>query len=100
MYQFTDVSVEILKYILVFVAMIATDYIWSEWMKSVSEKKAIRAGLFSIGTVLAGSFVIISYIENPKYLIPACLGAFVGTYISVRYNGKKEKLEKSGEVSD
>lgn len=100
MYQFTDVSVEILKYIFVFAAMSVTDYIWSEWMKAVSENKAIKAGLFSIGTVLAGSFVIISYIENSKYLIPACLGAFVGTYISVKYNGKKEKTGKSGEVSD
>lgn len=91
MFEIFGLPLESIKYFLVFSAMIVTDYIWSEWMKSVSENKPFRAGLFSVGTVLAGSFVIISYIENPKYLIPACLGAFVGTYISVKMNERKQK---------
>lgn len=90
---FTEMPVESLKYVLVFLVMLVTDYIWSEWMKSVAEKQAFKAGIFSVGTVLTGAFFIAAFIENPKYLIPACLGAFIGTYISVAIdkNGKKEK---------
>lgn len=78
------VPMDLLTYILVFIATSIADYIWSEWMSAVADARPIRAGLYSMGTILCGSFVIMSYVQNPKYLIPACIGAFIGTYISVK----------------
>lgn len=76
---------EVLYHLIVFVAMMVTDFVWTDWAKSVADKKPIRAGIMSIGTVLCGAFVVTAYVHDPKYIISAALGAFLGTYLSVRY---------------
>ena len=70
--------------LIVFVALLFTDYVWAEWSKSVADGNAKRAAINSIGTVLASGFAAISYVHNPLYLIPAGIGAFIGTYVSVK----------------
>lgn len=76
---------EILYHVFVFFAMTVTDFVWTDWAKSVSEKKALRAGLMSIGTVLCGAFVVTAYVSDPTYVVSAALGAFFGTWLSVKF---------------
>lgn len=69
----------------VFLAVALADALWARWMLATSLGHAVLAGFYSAGLVLSGAFVTVAYIKDRRYLIPALLGAFVGTYLSVRY---------------
>jgi hypothetical protein len=38
-----------------------------------------------VGLICCGAFVTVAYVQDRWQLIPASVGAFVGTYLSVRY---------------
>lgn len=67
----------------VFVSMTVADFIWAEYTKAVAAKTAIVAGLWAIGIITVGGFATISYVADHWLIIPAAIGAFCGTVISV-----------------
>lgn len=67
----------------VFLAVAVTDALWTGWMRSASEGHAVHAAGYSALIVLAGAYVTCAYIKDRIYLIPAVLGAAIGTYLSV-----------------
>lgn len=71
-------------YLLVFVSTLLADVAWTKYMLAVAEKRATRAALWSAAIVLFGAFNIVSYVGNHWALIPAALGAFAGTWLTVR----------------
>lgn len=73
-----------IDYILVFLSVCAADALWAEYIQAVADNRALLAGLYSIFVYLAGAYAVTKYIENKKMLIPAILGAFIGTYITVQ----------------
>ena len=70
---------------LVFVAVAAVDALWSLWIGSVGGHHAAQAGAYATLLLLAGAFVTLSYVRDRRLLLPAALGAFIGTYLSVRF---------------
>lgn len=72
-----------LKCIFVFFDLIAVDFCWAKYTKHIADSKAMPAAFWSMAIMLLGAFAIISYMSNPILLIPAALGAWVGTYIAV-----------------
>ena len=77
---------DIKQWLEIFVAMIAVDFVWAHYTKAITDKRALKAGLNAIGILALGAFGIISYTTNHWLLIPACAGAFVGTYSAVRFD--------------
>lgn len=73
-----------MRAVAVFLAVAVADWLWSQWIASVGDKHAVMAGAYSAAIVLVGAYVTCSYMKDRVYLIPAVLGAFVGTYLSVR----------------
>jgi len=69
--------------LLVFVLMFTCDVIWALYFRFVNNKKALPASICGVLLYLFGSAVTIKWVENSIYLIPAVLGAFLGTYITV-----------------
>lgn len=67
----------------VFIAVSVADALWTGWMRAVDARDPALASLFSVSLVLTSAYVTVAYVENRKLLIPAALGAFVGTYLSV-----------------
>lgn len=67
------------KWLLVFGAMFVTDVVWAKYTQAVAKRQPVRAGFWSVGIILAGAYVTMSYVEDAWYLIPAVLGAFLGT---------------------
>lgn len=67
-------------YVLVFLGMVATDFLWAHYTLALTRHQAFRAGLFAAGLIVLGGFVTVSYVDNHLMLIPAGLGAFVGTF--------------------
>jgi len=77
-----------IKYLIVFLSIIVLDIIWVLYIRRVSQGKAVSASLYAVTVYLLSSFVTISYIENNYLLIPAALGAIIGTYTAVKIDKK------------
>jgi hypothetical protein len=67
-----------------FLAMIAVDVMWARYIMAAADRRAGTAALYSCGIVLGGAVVTLAYVDSAWNLIPACIGATVGTYWTVR----------------
>jgi hypothetical protein len=73
-----------LQAVVVFVAVTAADYAWTKYMMHVASKHPHRAAMWNTLIYSFGSITVISYTENRWLLIPALLGAYLGTWYAVR----------------
>lgn len=66
------------------------------YIRRTDQGKALPASFFASFLLLIGGSVVIIYVENKLYLIPAIIGTFLGTYISIKYDthSKKHKRRK------
>lgn len=72
-----------MKALAVFLAVALADAAWSLYMLAVAAHRPFAAAGYSAGIVVMGAFVTVAYVKDRRYLLPAALGAFVGTYLSV-----------------
>ena len=79
-----------IQFILVFIAMALADVCWTFYFIKIDERKSIAAGIWGSAIYLCGAFGVLSYTEDRTLIIPAILGAFVGTYLTIEYKKKKE----------
>jgi len=77
-----------LSYITTFVAVFVVDIFYTYYLKSITENKAIKSGLWGAVIWLIGSIAVIEYTADHWLLIPACLGAFCGTYVGIKIRNK------------
>jgi uncharacterized membrane protein YfcA len=71
----------------VFAVYVLFDILYALYVMLVGRKKAFAASLVSSALYSLGAYGVMTYLENPWYLAPLALGAFVGTYLAVRYMG-------------
>jgi len=69
--------------LMVFGATVLSDMLWAFYIRRTNEGKVFWAALFSAIIILSGGLVVVAYVDNNWYLVPAALGAFVGTVISI-----------------
>ncbi len=74
----------VVQFILVFVLMAAADVCWTKYISAVHAKKPLAAGLWSASIILMSAFTVITYVTNHWLVIAALLGAFAGTYFTVK----------------
>lgn len=72
-----------MKWLGVFLAVALADALWTGWMRSVAAHAPLAAGAYSAAIILTGAYVTLAYVQDRRYLLPAALGAFAGTYLSV-----------------
>ena len=70
--------------LLVFLLMFTCDVVWALYFRFVNDKKALLAGVCGVLIYMFGSAVTIKWMEDSRYLIPAAIGAFLGTYTTVK----------------
>lgn len=70
-----------LQWLLCFVVMTITDVCWAKYTKTAADSKPLPASLWSVSLFVLGGLTVVTYTSNPVLLIPASIGAFVGTYI-------------------
>lgn len=75
----------------VFLLMILTDMVWAVYIRRSAQGKAFSSALAAMVLLLSGGYVVVSYTADHWMLIPAALGSFVGTYITVRFDTRKER---------
>ncbi len=71
--------------------MVALDYAWGRYTQALTARRASSAATWSVFLFLVGATVTQGYLENQWTLIPAAVGAWVGTWLSARRsNGEAE----------
>jgi len=84
-------EVSIAKALMVFVVTTLSDVFWAIYIRRVSDRKMFSAASISSLIVLFAGFAAIEYVGNNWYLVPAMLGAFVGTYFTLKIDKGQEK---------
>nr|WP_258192011.1 hypothetical protein [Nitrosomonas nitrosa] len=56
----------------------------------VEERKAHPAAFWSAMIILVTAFTVTNYVENKIYIVAAFIGAYLGTFGTVRWKQKKE----------
>ena len=73
-----------MQFLLVFLAMVATDFVWARYNIASINHRPVAAGLYSAAIVALGAYSVVSYTQNHWMWLPAAAGAFVGTFFAVR----------------
>ena len=74
--------------------MLGTDWLWTFYIRRSAEGRALASGFFSLLIMAVGGTVAINYVHNRWLLIPAALGAGVGTASSVWWDHRRKQADK------
>jgi len=66
--------------------MLFTDIVYTLLLKSVQNDKPFLASVWASAITFLGGVAVINYTTNNMMIVPAVLGAFVGTYIGMKYH--------------
>jgi hypothetical protein len=80
----------LLQCLFVFVATLALDFLWARYILAITKRAPVVAALWSAGIIAISSTTTIVYVSNHWTILAAIVGAFIGTYLSVREEAKKE----------
>lgn len=71
---------------LIFATYVAVDILYAAYIICVEKRQPMAAAAISAVLYSLLAFGVITYSKNPLYLIPLASGAFLGTYLTVRWN--------------
>jgi hypothetical protein len=80
-------AVAFMKLLLWFGVLGATfvlDLVWAKYTQAVTERQPMRAAVLSALIFVIGGSVVSAYVHDSEMLVPAAIGAFVGTYVACR----------------
>lgn len=81
----------ILQVIGVFFLTAIADIIWVLYIKHISLENANKAGIMGVLIYFFAGLNIIGYTTNPWLLIPASVGAYLGTVLAIKFKKKKKE---------
>lgn len=76
--------VYVYKFLSVMIAMALADVCWTLYFMKVSEKKALQAAFWGSIIILFGAISTTSYVEDNTLIFAAVIGAFIGTYVTIK----------------
>lgn len=83
---------EVIKFVLVLVSVALADVAWAKYVLHTAQHKPLSASIFAVFITVIGGFNAIQYVESGGWsLIPAGIGAFIGTYIPILLEKRKKK---------
>jgi len=72
------------EYIVTFFAIFFLDIVYTYYLRCVASENVLGASFWSVACYILGSIAVISYTINHWLIIPACLGAFAGTFVGMK----------------
>lgn len=84
-----------LQHLLVIIGMALADTLYTLWARKASQAKALQAAIWASLIIPTYGFVVIMYNQDPQYLVSAMIGAFLGTYITVKLDSRTKTNETS-----
>jgi len=73
-----------MDYIITFFALFVTDIINALYIKAINKDKPLLASFWAVLVTFAAGVAVINYTRDNMMLIPALLGAFIGTYVGLK----------------
>lgn len=64
-------------------AVTVSDYTWTKYVSGISHGVPLEAAIWSVAVIVLGAFVVVSYVDDRRLILPAAIGAFIGTYFGV-----------------
>ena len=83
----------IVTFLLIVIAMAVADVCWTLYFIDVDERKAHPASFWSAMIILVHAFTVTTYVENKVYIAAAFIGAYIGTYGTVKWKQKREEKQ-------
>jgi uncharacterized protein YqgC (DUF456 family) len=77
-------------FVLVVLALTLADICWTMYFTETANKHATKAATWSALIILCGSFATVSFVHDKRLIVAAMIGAFLGTYITIKWMNKKE----------
>lgn len=74
-----------IKYLIIFFALFFADIVWALYIRWSARGLAFRSGVASIFIYIVSAFTFGEFIKDAWVLIPTSLGAFAGTYVTIKY---------------
>lgn len=71
--------------VLVFLAYFVIDVLYALYIIAVGKKQAGLAACMTSGIYTLAALGVMTYSRNPIYVLPLALGAFLGTYVVVKF---------------
>jgi len=78
-----------MTFISVAIAVALADVCWTMYFIETSNKNAVKAGVWSSLIMLCSAFAVSTYVGEKIYIGAAIVGAFVGTWATIKFHNKK-----------
>ena len=72
-----------IKAVAVCLSMLISDFTWAKYIATVAAHSSLAAAIYGVIVVVLGAYIVVSYVEDKRLIIPAAIGAFIGTYYGV-----------------
>ena len=72
-----------MDYAITFFAVFFLDIINAWYIKAISDERPFAASSWAVIVTILSSIAVINYVNDNIMLVPALLGAFVGTYVGI-----------------
>jgi uncharacterized membrane protein YfcA len=76
------------EWFITFFALFFTDVFYTYYLKAINNSQPLLSSVLAVVVFLIASVAVINYTTDHWLLIPACLGAFCGTYVGIRFRKK------------
>ena len=81
-------TMNMIEYITTFFALFFTDVFYTYYLRAVQNDQAFRSSVWAVVVFFIASIAVINYTTDHMLLIPACLGAFCGTWVGMKIRKK------------
>ena len=72
---------DFVQWLYVFALMVVLDFLWARYILALRDNQHVKGGVYAGTLYMLGGIVTVSFVFSPILLVPAGIGAFVGTYI-------------------
>lgn len=79
-----------IKFLIILIISSLVDSIWVYYIQGVADKAPHKAAISGVLIYLSSIFVTLQVIDNNLSIIPASIGAYIGTYLTVKLKNDKK----------
>jgi len=77
-----------IEYVVTFFALFFTDVFYTYYLRSVNNNEVLKSSLWAVVVFVVAAVAVVNYTTDHMLLIPACLGAFCGTFVGMKIRNK------------
>jgi len=86
--QFSNEVPNMIDYLLAFFAIFFTDIFYTYYLRAIQNDQEFKSSVWAVEVFFIASIAVINYTSDHMLLIPACLGAFCGTWVGMKIRKK------------